>query len=115
MRFIIHTVNIELTPAIRTFVEEKVGSLSRFLKNDLAEARIEIGKPSKHHRSGPIFYAEVNLKIGKKLLRAQAEHFDLYVAIDQVRDEAERQIKKFKGKLADKVRRGKGNQFGRQA
>lgn len=109
MQIDVYAKNIELTPAIRSFVEEKVGSLARFLEgsSENLQARVEVGKPSRHHKSGQVFYAEINLKIGGHLLRAQAEHFDLYVAVDQVRDEAERQIKKFKGKLADKVRRGK--------
>jgi len=63
---------------------------------DLAEARVEVAKPSKHHRSGFVYYAEVNLKIGSRLFRAVAEHLDLHTAIDLARDEIERQIKEYK-------------------
>ncbi len=109
MQVDVYAKNIELTPAIRSFVEEKVGSLAKFLKGgaETLEARVEVGKPSRHHKSGQVFYAEVNLKIGKKLLRAQAEHFDLNAAIDQARNELERQIKKFKDKMTDRARREK--------
>lgn len=107
MKIILHAVNLELTPAIRSFVEKKIGSLSRFLEDgsDLVAARVEIGKPSRHHKSGPFYYAEVNLKIGRKLLRASAEHDDLYAAIGDIRDEVEVQIKKFKGKISETARR----------
>ncbi len=99
MRITLHAKNLDLTPSIKAFVEEKVGSVSKFLKpveNSLAEAQVEVGKPSKHHRSGFIYYAEVNLKIGSRLFRAVAEHLDLHTAIDLARDEIERQIKEHK-------------------
>lgn len=104
MKIIIHGNNIELTAAIRGYVEAKIGSLSKFLppaSEDIIEARVEVGKPSKHHHTGPVFYAEVNLKIGGKLLRANEENYELYAAIDKVRDEIEIQIKKFKEKRID--------------
>jgi len=122
MKIILHGKNIELTPAIRDYVDEKIGSIAKFLSepshsldecegepnDDLIEARVEVSKPSKHHLEGKVFYAEVNLKMGKNLMRATFEHDNLYVAIDRVRDEIERQIKKFKEKRADTVRRPKG-------
>lgn len=99
MKIILYAKNLDLTPSIKTFVEEKIGSVSKFLKpaeNSLAEARVEIAKPSRHHRSGFVYYAEVNLKIGSRLFRAVTEHLDLHTAIDLARDEIERQIKEHK-------------------
>jgi len=100
MKIIISTKNISLDDALRVFVENKIGGLGKFIKDpdDLIEVRVEIGKPSRHHRSGNIFYAEANMKIGGKLLRADFKHLDLRTAIVQVRDELQRQIEKFKGK-----------------
>lgn len=108
MKIILHGVNIELTPAIKSFAEEKIDSISRFFKGNIGnvvEARVELGKPSRHHKSGPFYYAEVNLKIGRRLLRASSKHSDLYVAIDKVRDEIEVQLKKFKEQIASSGRR----------
>lgn len=99
---------MELTPAIKSYVEEKVGSLKKFLhevSEDLIQVRVEVGRPSKHHKTGPVFYAEANLKVGGKLIRANKEDFDLYAAINKVRDELEIQVKKFKEKRADSVRK----------
>lgn len=101
MHITIKCTNIDITPGINAFVEQKVGLISKFIKPsdyELAEARIEIGKPSKHHKTGLVCYAEINLKIGGQLFRAVAEHADLYTAIDFARDEVERQIKKGKQK-----------------
>ncbi|TSC91495.1 MAG: hypothetical protein CEN90_293 [Parcubacteria group bacterium Licking1014_17] len=76
-------------------------SINKFIPDfdkTVAEARVEVGKPSKHHHTGPVFYAEINLNLGKKMYRATVEHEDLYAAIDKVRDAIEVQIRKDKTK-----------------
>ena len=90
--------HIELNQALRDFIEEKIGVLEKYLGGGISEIRVEISRPSKHHRSGDIFYAEANLKLGGTLLRATAEHADLHSAITEVKDELQTQIKKFKDK-----------------
>ena len=106
MRIIIRGQNLKLTPAIRAFTEEKIGGVTRLLgASERLLARVEVGKPSQRHKSGPIFYAEVNLSLGSRLLRAHAEHQDLYSAIDKIRDEIERQIRKFKTKRTSLLKR----------
>ncbi len=110
MKLILYVKNLDLTPSIRAFVEEKIGSISKFLKpaeRSLAEVRVEIAKPSKHHRSGLVYYAEVNLKIGSRLFRAVAEHLDLHTAVDFARDETERQIKEYKERSREARRQPK--------
>ena len=92
---------IDLTPSIKAFIEEKLDSIARHLppkEQDLADAKVEVGKPSKHHHSGAIYYSEINFKIGKQLLRAEAVHDDLYTAINLTREEIEQQIRKLKTK-----------------
>ena len=93
--------NIKLDSALVIWVEKKIGSLDKFLKKldpAVIEARVEIGKPSKHHRKGPVWYAEVNLKLPGSLLRAENTDKDLRTAINQVKDELQRQIKKYLAK-----------------
>ena len=107
MKIIIRGANIDLTPSIKAFVEEKVGSVEKFINPsdiELAEARVEVGKSSQHHKTGPVFYAEINLKIGSKLLRAVVEHEDLHTAVDFARNEVEAQLKKEKQKTIDSHR-----------
>lgn len=103
MRIHISTKNISLDDALKIFVEDKIGGLKKFIQdpNSLVEVRVEIGKPSKHHRSGRIYYAEVNLKIGGQLLRATCQHEDLRNAIVDVKNELQVQIKKFKKRKTD--------------
>ena len=107
MKIILSGKNIKLDEALKVFVEDRIGGLEKFLGRGPVEARVEIGLPSKHHRSGRIYYAEVNLKIGGKLLRATCQHEDLRNAIVDVKNELQLQIKKFKNKKRDLSRNPK--------
>jgi len=99
MNLIIESVGTSLTPSLKTDVRDKLGSLEKFFKDsDLVELRVEIGKPSSHHKKGDVFYAEANLKIGRTLLRAEDQNKDIHTAIDNVRDMLERQLRKQKEK-----------------
>lgn len=107
--------NIKPDEPLRVFVDDKIGGLEKFLGQgpsrlrqgfgEPMEARVEIGLPSRHHRSGRIYYAEVNLRIGGKLLRATCQHEDLRNAIVDVKNELQRQIEKFKNKKRDLSRK----------
>ena len=104
MKPILQGKNIELTVAINDFVASKIKVLERLTKHfdqGAIEARVEVGKPSKHHRSGFVFYAEINLKLPGKMLRAEVSHLDLNFAISEAFKEMERQIKKYKEKLTN--------------
>lgn len=105
MQIDIHAQNVELNAPLRAFIEEKMSDLEH-LMGDAGEVhtRVEVGIPSNHHQSGPIYYCEVNCKIAGHLLRGQSENYDLHSAIIDVKDEMKVQIKKFKEKLQDKDR-----------
>ncbi len=105
MKINITAKNITLDAPLRVFTEQKIGSLERFIQKGPVSASVEIGKPSLRHRSGPVFYAEVNLKVGGALLRGEATHKDLRTAIDEARDELHLQIKKLKEKKKDLSRK----------
>ncbi len=98
MQIDIKGTNLELTEAIKDYINEKIGSLEKFYDGILI-ARVDVGLTTKHHQKGNIFRAEVNLDVPQKhVLRAAAEREDLYMAINQVKDELQRQLKKFKEK-----------------
>lgn len=100
MKIDIESKNTELTTPLYNYILEKIGSLEHFIKKWEAEgvvwARVEIGRSTKHHHKGPVYYAMVNLSLPGKLLRAEQSNWDIRVAIDGVRDELQREIKKYK-------------------
>src|SRR3989338_2569551 len=107
MKIDIVTKNISLDEPLENFVREKIGGLDKLIGNDKSEARVEIGKPSRHHKSGRVFRAEANIRMGGVLLRASCEHEDLRNAIIDVKDELQEQIRKFKEKRTDLARQPK--------
>ena len=107
MKINITTKNISLDEPLKVFIEQKVGDMEKFIKKGPISASVEIGMPSKHHKTGPIFYAEVNLSVGGKLMRGEASHKDLRTAISEARDELHAQILKLKEKSKDLSRAAK--------
>lgn len=108
MKYTLHPINTTISASMETLIETKVKSLERFVSrfdSGAVEARIEVGKPSRHHHTGPVFYAEINLKIPGHLLRAEAIHLDLNSAVNAVFKEMERQIKDHKDKLVTKAKK----------
>jgi|SRR3989344_1220906 len=107
MRIKIHTKNIELTKAIEDYVNDKIGSLKKMLNlNSPILAEVEVGMDSRHHQKGDVFRAEVNLTINGKLFRAECVKDDLYAAIDEVRDELLRELRKNKTRKENFFKRG---------
>ena len=100
MKIDIKATNLDLTPALREYIEEKIGALTKFLKRwdpeGIVEAWVEVGRTTKHHYKGNVFRAEVDLRLPGKILRAEDENFDIRVAIDRVRDKLRREIEKYK-------------------
>jgi putative sigma-54 modulation protein len=103
MKIDIKGTNMELTEAIKDYVNEKIGSMEKFFDN-IIEARVDVGKTTNHHQKGDVFRAEVNLQVPHTLLRAEAEREDLYMAINEVKDEIQRQLKKYKEKMRGNVK-----------
>jgi len=103
--------NIELTDAIKTYVEVKLQPIAK-LVSDLPEAAlsVEVGKTTNHHNKGFIFRTELNLRLGKETLRSEEDREDLYESIDVAVDDLKRQVKDRKEKMVDahrQVRPGK--------
>ncbi len=109
MKIIIKATNLELTPKIEGYIEEKIGSVDKFLNDmdrNVIEARVEIGKITRGQRKGDIFRAEVNLTLPGQLARSVAEEQDLRTALDQVKYSLQRKIKKYRGKKEAQCKRG---------
>lgn len=114
MNIQIKATNIELNESLRFWVEEKVSELKKNLVKfeeapqkgrEKIEARVEIGKTTRHHRKGDVFRAEIQIYLPKKLLRAVVRNVDLRSAIVEARDELDREIRKYKGKRLARARK----------
>ncbi|MEK7178103.1 MAG: ribosome-associated translation inhibitor RaiA [Patescibacteria group bacterium] len=107
MKIDLKTKNFEITPSIRTYLQDKLNAVDKFLPNDESIfADVELAKTTKHHQKGDIFRAEVNLKMPGRLIRAVAETWDLHAAIDIVKDDLQREITMNKEKKISLYRKG---------
>jgi ribosomal subunit interface protein len=113
MKIIIKFTNLDSTPAIRKYVETKIGSVARFIKRwdegDTVEAQVELARRSFHHKKGDVFKAEVNLHLPGKMLRAVERDWDIRVAIDKVKSKLQAEVVKYKEIREKKSSRGESN------
>ncbi|MEK7607024.1 MAG: ribosome-associated translation inhibitor RaiA [Patescibacteria group bacterium] len=109
MKCNIKTTNITLDAPLQVYIEEKIGTLGKFVpqhvENGVAEAWVEIGKTSQHHKTGFIWRAECDIRLPGKILRAEDIDIDLRVAIDHVKDDLQRQLTAYKEKTLTKTKR----------
>lgn len=99
--------HMDITPAIRTYAEEKVRMLEKlFDGDDEVFVEIELGKTTEHHQQGDVFRAEMTIKAPKANYRAAAEKEDLYAAIDVAKDDLAFQLKEDKKKQTTSVKKG---------
>ncbi len=92
MNVLVKGRNIEVTPAMREYVEKKVTKITKQFKavdDIVAVLKVENGE----------HIAEITVPASGILLRAQEKSKDMYGSIDQVVDKIERQIRKYKTRL----------------
>jgi len=105
----IKATNMELDQAVKQYAEEKVLKLKKYIPDteDMEViAQIELGKEVRDQHSGDVFIAELNIEISGEFHRAVAEKDDLYAAIDEMKDEADRILRKSKGKKNSLIKWG---------
>lgn len=98
MRIETHGHGIDVTPALRDYVEGKFDRLSRHFDQPL-EIRAQLNLDKPHHR------VEATLNISGRTLHADATAIDMYAAIDLLADKLDRLLLKHKKKLSDLQRR----------
>lgn len=105
MKITIKATGLELTPPIKEFIEDKIGSVQKFLQrfdeNNAVLANVEIGRPSTHHHKGEVYFAEVNINVPGNIIRAKAEDADIRVAINKAKDILKREVDKYKDAHSD--------------
>lgn len=95
MRYKITGRNIEVTPALKAAVEDKIGKLERYFNQD-TEAVITLSVEKDRQK------IEVTIPVKGTIIRAEQHSNDMYVSIDLVEEIIERQLKKYKNKIIDK-------------
>lgn len=95
MKFIISGKNIEITPALRTAIEDKLGKLEKYFTSE-TEVHVTLGVEKDRQK------IEVTIPVKGNIIRSEQVSNDMYVSIDLVEEIIERQLKKYKNKIIDK-------------
>jgi ribosomal subunit interface protein len=101
MQITVKATNMELTDAIRQYLDEKLVAIDKLVAewDPAAMVEVEVGKSTRHHNKGPYMRCEMNLSFLGNVFRAEEEREDLYDAIDTCKDELRRQLVDHKDKL----------------
>src|SRR3989338_9342244 len=67
---------------------------------------VELGRTTRHHEKGDVFFAEINIHRGKESFRAVADRTDIMSAIDGMRDAIVGELVSDKEKRQSLLRRG---------
>lgn len=102
--FNIRGENVEVTAAIREYVEKKIEKLERYFTEG-ANATAHVNLKVYNDKQTKV---EVTIPMKNLTLRAEERHNDMYAAIDLIVDKLERQIRKYKTRVNRKAREREG-------
>jgi len=95
MKTIIKGRHIEITEALRNYLEKKLNKLDKHF-DSILEATVALSVEKKRQ------IVEVTLQASKAIIRVEVETGDMYASIDKVVDRLERKIQKYKEKYLKK-------------
>ncbi len=92
MRITITGKNIDITPALRQAVEDKLSKLERYFSPE-TDVIVTLSVEKERQK------IEVTIPVKGNIIRSEQVSNDMYVSIDLVEEVIERQLKKYKNKL----------------
>ncbi len=95
MKFIIIGKNIEVTPGLKSAVQDKLGKLERYFTPN-TEIHVTLSVEKERQK------IEVTIPVKGSIIRSEQVSSDMYVSIDLVEEIIERQLRKYKNKIVDK-------------
>lgn len=90
--------NIEITEALRDYVERKTNKLERYFDEPL-HVQVTLSVQREKH------IAEVTIPYNGLILRGEEATQDMYVSVDKAVEKIERQIRKYKTRINRKLRK----------
>ena len=97
MKLVIQGKNIEITDAIRSYVDQKITKAVHHFKHLTNEVDVNLSV-AKNGKTPPQQSAEVTLYINGAVVRAEERSENLYASIDLVANKITRQLRKYKEK-----------------
>ena len=95
MKITISGKNIDVTEGLKAAVNEKLGKLEKYFTPD---TKVIVTLSAEKERQK----IEVTIPVKGNIIRSEQVSNDMYVSIDLVEEVIERQLRKYKNKIADK-------------
>lgn len=89
--------NMDITPSLKEYAEEKVSKLQRYFEDESIEVQISLEVEKERH------IVEVTAFVSGIILRGEEVTGDMYASIDGVIEKLERQIHKYKTRIHRKL------------
>ncbi|MCR4397990.1 MAG: ribosome-associated translation inhibitor RaiA [Firmicutes bacterium] len=106
MHITVRGKNMEVAPALRDYVEKRLGKIEKYFDYALAP-QVTLSVERERH------IVEVTVPINGMLLRGEEETGDMYSAVDLVLEKIEKQIEKYRTRLTRRPRNaGKDEESG---
>ncbi|CEG22221.1 Putative sigma-54 modulation protein [Planococcus massiliensis] len=104
LQYNIKADNVEVTPAVREYIEKKVDKIERYFPEG-TNATAMVNLKALNHSQTKV---EITIPMKNLVLRAEERHDELYAAVDLIIGKLERQIRKYKTKINRKFRDREG-------
>ena len=101
MKISIRGKNLEVSNALRNYVEDKISKIEKYFNDAFIEAQVALSVERERH------VVEVTITVDGLLLRGEESSPDMYSSIDGVIEKLERQVHKHKTKISRKIREKK--------
>jgi len=106
MQVVVKGTNIDVTDALRSYVEKRAAKLERFFH---AEQEVLVNVTFKVERE--IHVAEVTMDLKGLVLRGEGKTSDMYASIDTAFERIERRFGKFRSKIQKRIQGPKLSQM----
>jgi ribosomal subunit interface protein len=95
----------QVTEGFENTIQKKFLTLTKFVKHfdetGEAEIWVEISRTTKRHRHGEVFKVTADLRLPKKILRAETYAEDMRTAIDEAKNTLRTEIEKYKTQFVE--------------
>jgi ribosomal subunit interface protein len=111
MQINLQSKNFDITESVRDYVLKRVTNLEKLLSRIEENGgdvmvNFEVGKSTKHHKSGEVFHADCFININGNKFYASSDKEDVYQSIDEIKDSLFNDIQKNKDRKQTLFKRG---------
>jgi ribosomal subunit interface protein len=108
MNIQIKYTQFQSSPDIEKYAKDKISSLGKFLKRHEKESEItvfvELGRTTRRHRHGQIFFAEITIELKGEVIRTEHTDANIRIAVTRAKERMQEELQKYKGKHSWKSR-----------